>query len=111
MKTRELTDAEWDQILKAFGEVQGWLCTKPVLDDAGWCGAWDLSQDLYRSLSEAPHNDGRTVVEVRQPCTPEMIELLVQFADAFERFQAPVFIAVSFDLERHGISKQHLFNS
>jgi hypothetical protein len=107
----ELTDAQWDQILTAFGNVQSWLCTKPVIDDGGWCRAWDLSQELYRSLSAASHNDGRTVVEVHESCNPEMIELVVQFADAFERLQAPVFIVVPFDLEAHGIRKQHLLNS
>jgi len=106
----QLTDAEWGLILKAFGDVQGWLCTKPVIDDAGWCRAWDLSQDLFRSLSAAPHNDGQTLVQVHQSCNPEMIGLLVQFADAFERLQAPVFIVVPFDLEAHGISKRHLLN-
>ena len=106
----ELTDAEWSQILKAFGDVQGWLCTKPVLEHADWCRAWDLSQELFRSLSASPHKNGRTLVEVQRSCNPEMIALLVQFADAFERLQAPVFIIVPFDLERRGISKEHLLN-
>jgi hypothetical protein len=106
----ELTDAQCDQILTAFGDVQGWLCTKPVLDDADWCRAWDLSQELFRSLSASPHKNGRTVVEVRQPCNPEMIALLVQFAAAFERLHAPVFLMVPFDLEAHGIQKLHLVN-
>jgi hypothetical protein len=107
----ELTDAQWDQILRAFGDVQSWLCTKPVIDDAGWSRAWDLSQELFRSLSAAPYTNGRAVVDVQQFCNPEMIALLVQFAAAFERLHAPVFLMVPFDLEAHGIQKLHLLNS
>jgi hypothetical protein len=97
----------WQRVLDAFGEAQGWACTKCPERDRD--EAHIFLQQIFRHLKDAV--EGRYIIDVweyRPACNAVEVGMLRELARCFEKVKAPAILVVPFDPDALGMSSKYM---